>query len=109
LNGEAVALRARLDGLAVSWADGALTDSQLRTMTERLRQRLGEVEARMTASSRAPVLAGLAGAADVAAKWAALPLDRRRAVVDALMTVTILPTGRGRGFDRDSVRVEQKG
>jgi site-specific DNA recombinase len=109
LNGEAVALRARLDGLAVSWADGALTDSQLRTMTERLRQRLGEVEARMTASTRAPVLAGLAGAADVAARWAALPLDRRRAAVDVLMTVTILPAGRGRGFDPRSVRVDPKG
>jgi site-specific DNA recombinase len=109
LNVEALALRARLDGLATDWADGALTDFQLRTMTERLRARLGDVESRMAVSSRAPVLAGLAGARDAGKLWEALPLDRRRAVVDALISVTILPAGRGRGFDPASVRVDPKG
>jgi site-specific DNA recombinase len=108
LNVEAMALRARLDSLAVDFADGVLTGSQLRTITERLRANLADVESRMVASSRAPVLAGLAGAPDVAKRWEALPLDRRRAVVDALMTVTILPTGRGRGFDPASVAFERK-
>ena len=32
-------------------------------------------------------------------------LDRQRAIVNALVTVTIKPTGRGRVFDRRSVDV----
>lgn len=108
LNVEAVALRSRLDSLAVDFADGALTASQLRTATERLRARLAEVETRMRSASRAPVLAELVGAPDVAARWEALPLDRRQAVVHVLMTVTILPAGRGRGFDPDTVKLEPR-
>lgn len=108
LNAEAVALRSRLDSLAVEFADGLLTASQLRAATERLRARLGEVESRMRAASRAPVLAELVGVADVAARWEALPLDRKRAVVAALLTVTILPAGRGRGFKSRTVRLEPR-
>jgi site-specific DNA recombinase len=54
LNVEAVALRAQLDSLAVEFADGVLTDSQLRIGTERLRARLGEVETRMRTSPAPP-------------------------------------------------------
>jgi site-specific DNA recombinase len=43
------------------------------------------------------------------AAWDALSLAKRRAVVDVLITVTILPTGRGgRAFKPESVRIEWK-
>jgi site-specific DNA recombinase len=108
LRAEALALRGRLDSLATEFADGNLTASQLRVATERLRAKLADVEARMVTGSRASVLAELVRVDDVAVGWEALTLDRQRAVVDVLMTVTILPAGRGRGFDPDTVRIAWK-
>jgi site-specific DNA recombinase len=105
---EAMTLRARLDALAVEFADGSLTASQLRAATERLRARLADVETRMVSTSRGSVLDGLVGAQDVAAAWDALSLDRRRAVVDVLCTVTILPASKGRGFDPSTVKITPK-
>jgi site-specific DNA recombinase len=108
LRTQALALRGRLESLAVDFADGELSAAQLKAATARLNAKLGEVEAAMVSASRAPVLADLIGPGDVAARFDALPLDRRRSVVDVLMTVTILPTGRTgrRGFDSDGVRIE---
>jgi hypothetical protein len=53
-------------------------------------------------------LAGIAGRPDAADVWADLDLGRKREIVKALVTVTLLPiTGRLRGvvFDLDSVRI----
>lgn len=108
LRDEALALRGRLDALAVEFADGELTASQLRVATERLRNRLGEIEAQMSTTSRAPVLAELVGLPDVAERFDALPLDRRRAVVSALMQVTVLPARQGPGFDPATVDITWK-
>jgi site-specific DNA recombinase len=108
LHDEAVLLRARLDTLATEFADGELTASQLRTATERIQTKLRAVEGRVVASARALVLTDLVGVEDVAARWGRLTLDRQRAVVSVLMTVTILPAGRGRGFDPAQVRIRPR-
>jgi site-specific DNA recombinase len=55
------------------------------------------------------VLGGLVGVDDVRAVWDGLELDRRRAVIDALMTITLDSPGRGaRVFDPDTVQIEWK-
>ncbi len=103
---EAVTLRRRLDDLASAFADGDLTRSQLTTGTERVRGRLAEVEAGMAAAARGSALGVFAGA-DPATVWDALAVDRRRAVVAELMTVTVLPSGRtGRTFDPEHVSIQ---
>lgn len=109
LRADALALRQRLHVLAVEFADGSLTAGQLRTATERVRARLSDVEQTMASGDRAAVLRELVGVADVDRVWQSLPLDRRRAVVRALMDVTILRGRSGRGFDPESVRIEWKG
>lgn len=109
LREEALALRSRLDSLAVDFADGDLTASQVRTATARIRARLADVEAQMSAAARAPVLAALVGVEDVAARWAEMDLDRRRAVIRAVLVPVILPTRRGPVFDPDSVRIWWRG
>ena len=44
-----------------------------------------------------------------AARWADTPIKGKRAILDALLVVTILPVGRGsRVFDPASVRVERR-
>ena len=108
LREEAQTLRARLDTLAVDFADGSLTGTQLRAATERLRSKLAVVEGAQASVSRAPVLADLAGVRDVQAVWDGLSFDRKRAVIDTLMLVTIKPEPvRGaRHFNPELVQVE---
>lgn len=108
LREEAQTLRARLDSLAVDFADGSLTAAQIRTATDRLRSKLAVVEAQQASTSRAPVLADLVGAKNVKRVWDGLPFDRKRAVINVLMTVTILPEPvRGaRHFNPDLVAVD---
>lgn len=114
---EAVAVRERLDGLAAAYADGAVDARQLRAGSDRLRARLVEIEHELGELSRGSVLSGLVGVPDVAAEWGRLDLDRRRAVIDALMTVVVkrAPRGRPKGwrpgesyFDPTGVRIEWK-
>jgi site-specific DNA recombinase len=106
---EAVALRTRLDALAVEFADGTLTASQLRAATERLREKLGDVEARMADAGRVDVLGPLVTAGDVRAAWDGLSDARRRAVVDLLMTVRLHAPGRGtRMFRAETVQIDWK-
>jgi site-specific DNA recombinase len=111
------ALRARLDELGRLYGDGTIDAAQLAQGTAAIRQQREQVEAQLAAASRGSVLAGVADAPDPEPVWQGLDLSRKRAVVDCLMTVTILPTERGqrRGqkrhatrFDPASVRIEPK-
>lgn len=109
MRSEALALRARLDSLAVDFADGSLTASQLRAATDRLRSNLADVEARMADAGRVDVLGPLVRAADLTAAWDQFSTARKRAVIAVLMTVVIWPPGRGvRTFDPDSVGIDWK-
>lgn len=109
LRREAQALRARLDSLASLLAEDILTESGVRRESKRLRGRLAAVEAGQADAGRVNVLGPLIDAPDVGAAWAALDTDRQRAAVDTLMTVTLLPPGRGtRVFRPETVAIEWK-
>ncbi len=106
---EVQVLRARLDNAADDYADGKIDARQLERITARLRPAVATAEARARAVDDAPLLSGLLGVADVETAWRSLSLSRRRAVVEALMAVTILPTRQGvRTFDPSTVRIEWK-
>ena len=107
LRDKAAALRARQDEAAALFADGAITASQLKISTAKLAAQLAEVESKMLDANKTRVFDGVIGAADPRAVWDGLTLDRKRAVIDVLMTITIEPVGRAaRGFDPESVRIE---
>ncbi|GAB3225515.1 recombinase family protein [Mycolicibacterium hippocampi] len=106
LRDRARALRVRMDQLATDFADGDLTASQLKAATVRIKEQLAQLDSQMLDSNRARVFDTVIGAHDVRSALAALSLDRRRAIVEALVAVTILPSGRGRAFDPDLVRIE---
>lgn len=109
LDAEATGLRERLDALAVDFADGSLTASQLRAATGRMRDRLAEIDKEMADAGRVDVLGPLVGAEDVRAAWDALGTSRKRAALDILMTITIHPPGRGvRNFDPATVDLTPK-
>jgi site-specific DNA recombinase len=109
LRAERSALQLRLDQLDEDYADGALTRAQLKAGTERLRARLADAESRMVHVDRAPILADLVTAHDVRQVWGRLSLDRQRAVVGLLYTVTLLPRPAGNAPPPlESVRMEAK-
>ncbi len=53
--------------------------------------------------------AALANVEDVAAAWAGLDVRSRKAAVDTLMRVTILPAGKGQRFDPEHVGIGWRG
>lgn len=109
LRAEAIALRGQLDETASMFAEGAITAGQLRTITGRVRERLTDVERQQSTRGRGDLLADLVSAGDVAAVWRRLSLGRKRAVIDLLMAVTILPSGKGVRFSAEQVQIEWQG
>ena len=103
--------------------EGLLTELEFAGGRRRHQAQLARVRQQMADAGQADVLAQLVGTeasqdrreAAVRDKWARLGLDRRRAVVAALMTVAIMPATRGRPagwrpgtsyFDPRSVRID---
>jgi site-specific DNA recombinase len=102
-------LRERLDGLAEAFAAGEIDRRQLTAGSKRLQSRLEGITGSLAASMRAPAVSEIINAQDVAAAWSGLDLDRKRAVIDTLMTVRVHPPGRGaRRFDPSTVEIRWK-
>lgn len=113
-------LRGKLEALAADYATDLITRQQMLDGTALTRKRLETVEAQMEAQAQQSVLAGLPlGTPKVVEEWPDYDLDRKRAIVDALMTVTLLPAKRGRPagfqpgitksyFDPAAVRIDWK-
>ncbi|GIH51933.1 Site-specific DNA recombinase [Microbispora rosea] len=109
LRAEAVALRERLENLAIDYADGTLTKSQMRTANERLTMKLNVIESQLADAGRVDVLGPLVKADDVAAVWETLGTARQRLVIDTLMIVRLDSPGRGVSvFRPETVRIEWK-
>jgi site-specific DNA recombinase len=110
LRNEAMAKRARLSNLAELLADGTLAPEAVRTASARLKAELAGIEGQMADSGRVDLLGPLVRAKDVRKVWDRLDPERKRAVVDALMVVTLHSPGRGRRtFDPASVMVDPRG
>lgn len=123
LDATANTLRAKLDGITDDYNEDRITRKQMLEMTEATRKRLADVTAEMAARSTKSVLASLPLATpEIAEQWPGYHLDKKRAIIDALMTVTVLPARRGRPagfkpdpagkrrtyFDPNSVKIEWK-
>ena len=106
-------LVARLNKLADAFAEGAIDDSQLRTGTAKLRTKVAEIDAQLADAARTDPVAGLiAEREQVQARWDECSPSIRGQIVDALVTVTVLPIPRGLKapgvFNPDYVRIEWK-
>jgi DNA invertase Pin-like site-specific DNA recombinase len=87
------ALRSRLDVLAADFADGVLTSSQLRTATTRIKRHLDDVESQLYGRDPHHRFGDVLDSDDPRAAFHKLPLDRQRALIEAMVTVTIMPIG----------------
>ena len=103
VRGNADAVRLRLEQLEDKYADGDLTRAGYIRNRDRLAAKLAELE-------RAEALARVPGPLEgvTPARWAALPLERRRAVVAYLVDVELLPA-RSPHFDPELIKITRKG
>ena len=98
LQREAGELRARLAEAADMYADGEVSRAGHERIVSRVQRQLDEVLNQMSNTSSS-ALFGVVDRKDPRAAWHALSVERRRAVVDELMTVTILPERESVGTD----------
>jgi DNA invertase Pin-like site-specific DNA recombinase len=108
LSAEANTLRARRVELATDFADG-MTAAEWKAARERLNTKLAAVEARMADASAARVFADVPlGTDKVREAFTRLDLDRQRAIINVLLTATVMPVGhRGRvPFDPERIVIE---
>jgi site-specific DNA recombinase len=96
LRREAASLRELLNEQARLHARGVIDGQQLAAGSEELRAKLRVAEQRLSAVVRRDPLDGIAGNADAGKVWDGLDLGRKRAVLAALCTVTLLPATHGR-------------
>lgn len=105
LEAEVLALRARLNTAADTYATGGISLEQLTRVTAGVRPQLDEAE-RLLREATGPakqVLDGLTGEA-AEQTWHGTSVARQRAVLKALrVTVAIMPTRQGKGFVPDDV------
>jgi site-specific DNA recombinase len=107
LRREAETLRARRDGLSELLAEGLLTPENARPQLRKIADSLGALERDIAAAMGTGPGRVLQGATPegMAAAWAALAVGEKRSVIDALLTVHILPVGKGYKFAPEHVRV----
>ena len=104
---DAQRLRTRLDAIGADYDAGLIDGHRYRTATEKVTAELAEVERRIAEASGTSAAAGVLTAPDPAEAFRSASLMRRRAVVDALVEVTLTKAPRGsRTFDPDTVRIE---
>lgn len=75
--------------------EGLIGRAEYQRRLKRVDGRLAEVRGKLEKGAVVEPLRDLVGAEDVAAAWAGLPLGRRRAVVEALMTIVVYSVGQG--------------
>lgn len=120
---EAGAIRGRISEAIDLWESGDLPKVELQVRKRRLEAQLTEIQARLDSASERDPLAGLAGNPLIREIWdkepseGGLSIERKRAVLDSLLTVTVLPARKGRPagwavgdqyFDTGTIRPEWK-
>lgn len=96
---------ARLELAADGFAEGSVTSDQLRRIGARINPQIEAWKVELAGCAPMEGVIHLAGP-DAAEKWQAAPLDVKRAVINLLMEITILPSGSGNKFDPSQVRIE---
>lgn len=108
LSTDLITLEARKQQAADAFADDDdMQPAMLRKMLARFDVRLDEIRARIAAQQGTRVLDGCRNL--TLADWEELPLARRRAIAQEVVTVTVFRGKRGRGFDAETVEVLPRG
>ncbi|AGF71575.1 recombinase family protein [Corynebacterium halotolerans] len=101
-------VRQAMADLAEAVGAGAMTVAQMTAANAGLMARLEELNERLEAADTTGVLAQLDGVTSPRDYWDSADLERRRAVLDALVEVVILPVGRGLPAGPESIQFNWK-
>lgn len=100
-------LRARLNRAAAMFADGTIDGEQLATTTASIRKQIDKHEQVIARHAPTPALGNFsrdARATSVREAWDRAPVEVRRAIVEELVEVTLLPSGSGKRWTPDRLR-----
>ncbi|GAA3727615.1 recombinase family protein [Streptomyces tremellae] len=111
LQEESEQIRRRLTDTAAAFGAGQITLPQFTEASTVAQTQLESVNKQLARAATKDPLVGLVGAPDVRKAWEALDLPQQRAVLRALLEVTILPARPGRMpdggyYDYDAIKVE---
>ncbi len=96
---ESEQIRHRLTDLAGLFGAGQITMAQFTEGSDAARAQLDGVTQQLARAAQVDPLVGLVGAPDVAKAWEGLDLERRRAVLRALLDIIVRPARPGRMKD----------
>jgi hypothetical protein len=96
LRDEAQAIRRNLETYAKDAALSRISRGEYLAMRDAGHARLTEIGQAVTEASREHVAAELVCADDMRATWDGLDISRKRAIIRALMRITLTPAGKGR-------------
>ncbi|VBA47896.1 recombinase family protein [Mycobacterium attenuatum] len=100
-------LRGQIREAEADYDDGQITAARMNARIERVEAKLKPLQNKLLASRMSADVMSLAGRPDAAKRFAALPLDRQRGVIDTLATVTIHALNRPGGrFDPKAITVD---
>jgi site-specific DNA recombinase len=108
LRGHVTELRERRDGMSALVRDGLLPADVARRDLTALAKQITELERQIADATQGSPLGDTIGTKEVRATWDTLTLAQRRALIDTLAEITILPAGRGVPFDPTQVKIEWK-
>lgn len=97
LRDERQAVEGQLQGYAEKLGNGQLTDAQFDTLNAIKMMRLAEIKDALAVIAQVEMLGPLVLADDTKAVWDALPIPRKRAVLQQLMEASLRSPGQGRG------------
>jgi len=106
LRDRASALRDLIKAAEREYDEGLVDARRLNARLDTVGKKLAAVDAEMVGANTANTLGDLPGRADAAQRFAALPLDRQRAVIDRMCVPTIRKALRGTRFDPRMIDVE---
>ncbi|WP_425461687.1 DUF222 domain-containing protein [Mycobacterium pseudokansasii] len=100
-------LRGQIREAEADYDDGQITAARMNARIERVEAKLKPLQDTLLGSHMSADVKALAGRPDAAKRFAALPLDRQRGVIDTLATVTIHALNRPGGrFDPKAITVD---
>lgn len=107
LRQRATELRDRRDTLAALLAEGLLSAKAVREQAGALSSELLKVENQISRASGSSHLDELIRAgADIPARWEATPIADKRKIIRSLLSIVVLPAGKGKRFAPEQVQIE---
>ena len=105
LDAEALELKRRWDDLAGLVASGDLRPEAVREQTAVIKSQLATIEGKIASVRDRSTMTDLALAVDVAARWEALALPKKRSLIQSLLTITVNKQANTRRFDPLDVEI----